>query len=136
MRSGLVTIIAAACWVFAASAQADGLPGPWPFPWATPLKQSSSSVPRSCPRIYLPVCALTKTQQLETFYNRCAVQAGAIVLHQGTCFGLHCPRDIINGGVCAKSAVSGAIGWYDNICWTEKNWATFLHYGTPQSCAP
>lgn len=102
---------------------------------AVALSVASPVEARICPKVYLPVCGLTQTKQLQTFSNACvASAAGATVLHAGRCNGALCPDYIIHGGVCAKSAVTGAVRWYDNLCWAEKNWAIFLHYGPPQSC--
>jgi hypothetical protein len=88
-----------------------------------------------CPQIVRPVCALTKAHQLTTFNNACmAANIGATVLHQGECFGTHCPHIITNGGACARSAISGKVKWYDNLCWAEKDWAIFLHNGPASFC--
>jgi hypothetical protein len=75
--------------------------------------------------------ALSETEKLQTFNNHCeAVRANAIKLHMGACFPDRCDHLIRNRGVCGKNSVSGTIHWYENLCWAEKDWATFMNYGS------
>jgi len=86
----------------------------------------------NCPDIVLPVCAVSPAKSaLQTFNNACeANRAGFKVLHGGKCYGKFCARYcIINHGVVARGVVTGIERTYDNLCWAEKDWARFEHYG-------
>ena len=85
-----------------------------------------------CPHIVLPVCAVSPEKaELQTFNNACeAERAGFKFLHVGKCYPTFCNFLCrINHGVVAKNVVTGLEHTYDNLCWAEKNWARFEHYG-------
>ncbi|HEY5225744.1 MAG TPA: hypothetical protein VIJ06_03040 [Methylovirgula sp.] len=86
---------------------------------------------RICPMIVLPVCAVDASKQLQTYNNGClAVSAGATVLHTGQCNGTFCPFECVaDKGVYARSVETRKINVYDNLCWAEKGFAVFVHYG-------
>ncbi|RFB79636.1 hypothetical protein DYH55_09100 [Methylovirgula sp. 4M-Z18] len=94
------------------------------------LTFSNNVLAAACPQIVKPVCAADPTtKQVQTYTNSCFAQhASAIVLHDGKCNGLMCPRSCIVHGVRGKSIITGAIKVYDNMCWAEKDLAKFISY--------
>jgi hypothetical protein len=95
------------------------------------LGVSAEANGKICPQVVLPVCAVDASKQLQTYNNGCmAKAAGATVLHTGPCAGSFCPFECVaDKGVYARSVETRKINLYDDMCWAEKGFAVFVHYG-------
>ncbi len=94
---------------------------------AGPVAPAQAAV--KCPRIFLPVCAVNKAGERQTFGNACMARAAhARFLHKGECSaGEICPFIFLP--VCALDPATRQPATYPNACVAEKANARLLHDG-------
>ena len=97
------------------------------FNVAGPASTAQAAV--KCPRIFLPVCAVNKAGERQTFGNACMAKAAhARFLHKGECTaGEFC--SFIFLPVCALDPATRQPTTYPNACLAEKANARLLYDG-------
>jgi hypothetical protein len=96
---------------------------------AAPVSPAQAAA--KCSKIFIPVCAVTKAGDRQTFSNSCMARAAhATILHSGKCGGEFC--EFIFLPVCARDPATRQPTTYPNACLAEKANAPLLHNGACQ----